>query len=76
MFNIVQMLQASKNPQAIIQQIMNSSEVNNNPILKNAVGMAQKGDFGGVEKMVRNLSKEKGIDADEMFNQIKSQIGF
>ena len=36
--------------------------------------MAQNGDMQGVEKMARNLCNEKGINADDMMNQIKRKF--
>ena len=65
----------SGNPQQFMQQIMGNSQIMSNPIMKNTMQMAQNGDIKGVEQMARNLCKEKGLDADEMFNQLKSRFG-
>lgn len=69
--NLMQMLQ---NPQQFMQNIMGNSQVMSNPIAKNAVEMMQKGDAQGVEQMARNLCKEKGLNADEVMQQIKSRF--
>ena len=37
--------------------------------------MAQQGNIQGIEQMARNLCKEKGLNADDVFNQIKSRFG-
>ena len=73
--NPLQMLGAMKNPQAFIQQMMNNSQIMQNPIAKNAMEMAQNGNMQGIEQMARNLCKEKGLNADDVFNQIKSGFG-
>ena len=73
--NPMQMLQGMRNPQQFLQQMMGNRSVMNNPMARNAIHMAQKGDFKGIEHMARNLCKEKGIDADDVFNQIKSIFG-
>lgn len=73
--NPFQMLGAMKNPQAFIQQMMNNSQVMQNPMAKNAMKMAQNGNMQGIEQMARNLCKEKGLNADDIFNQIKSGFG-
>ena len=73
--NPMQMLQGMRNPQQFLQQMMGNRSVMNNPMARNAIQMAQKGDFKGIEHMARNLCKEKGIDADDVFNQIKSIFG-
>lgn len=40
--NPMQMVQAFKNPQQFIQGMMNNNQAMQNPILKNALEMAQK----------------------------------
>lgn len=75
MNNIFQMMQAVKNPQQFMQQIMNNSEVMQNPIAQNTINMLQKGDKKGLEELARNMCKEKGINADDALKQIKSQFG-
>ena len=41
-----------------------------------AYGMAQKGDFQGVENLARNICKTQGINPDDVMRQIKSQFPF
>ena len=69
--NLMQMLQ---NPQRFMQNIMGNSQIMSNPMAKNAVELMQKGDAQGVEQMARNLCKEKGMNADEVMQQIKSKF--
>ena len=71
--SIIQMMK-SGNPQQFMQQIMGNSQIMSNPIMKNTMQMAQNGDKKGIEQMARNLCKEKGLDADEMFNQLKNSL--
>ena len=73
--NPFQMLGAMKNPQQFLQQIMGNSQMMQNPMIKNTVQMAQNGDTKGIEQLARNLCKEKGINADDMFNQMKNNFG-
>ena len=73
--NPFQMLGAMKNPQAFMRQMMNNSQVMRNPMAKNAMEMAKNGNMQGIEQMARNLCKEKGLNADDVFNQIKSRSG-
>lgn len=73
--NPMQMLQGMRNPQQFLQQMMGNSSVMKNPMARNAMQMAQKGDSKGIEQMARNLCKEKGLNADDVFNQIKSRFG-
>lgn len=62
------------NPQKVVMDMMRE-QAGNNPVMRNAMQMAEKGDSEGIEKLARNLCKEQGIDADEMVNKIKSQFG-
>lgn len=71
--NIFQMMKAG--PQQLIQQMMGNNQMMNNPIMKNTMQMAQQGNTQGIEQMARNLCKEKGLNADDVFNQIKSRFG-
>lgn len=71
--SILQMFRGG-NPQQILQQIIGNSQMMSNPIMKNTVKMAQNGDIKGIEQMARNLCKEKGLNADDVFNQMKNQF--
>ena len=72
--NPFQMLRAMKNPQEFIQQMRNNSQSMRNPIAKNIIDMAQKGDVEGIEQMGRNIAKERGIDFDKAFSDFKKQF--
>ena len=71
MNNPLQFVQIMRNPQAFLQQAMQSG----NPIMKNAVEMYQRGDKDGINQLAQNLCKEKGTSYDNMVKQIKSQFG-
>lgn len=73
--NPMQMLQGMRNPQQFIQQMMGNNQIMSNPIMKNTIQLAQQGNMQGIEQMARNLCKEKGLNADDVFNQIKSRFG-
>lgn len=73
--NLMQMTQAMKNPQQFLQNMMGNNQIMKNPMAKNTLEMAQKGDFRGIENIAKNLCREKGINPDEMMNQIKKQMG-
>lgn len=71
--NIIQLMR-SRNPQQFLQQVMNNNQMMKNPIIKNTVQMAENGDMKGIEQLARNLCNEKGIDADDLFNKMKSEM--
>ena len=65
------MLKSIKNPK---EAVINMIKSNDNPILKNLVEMAEKGDTKGVENFARNLFKEQNRDFDKEFNDFKSMF--
>ena len=71
MNNSMQLMQLMRNPQAILQQAMQSG----NPIIKNAIEMYQRGDKDGINQLAQNLCKERGTSYDEIVNQLKNQFG-
>ena len=75
MNNIFGLMQAAKNPQAFLQQAMNNSQINQNPISRNALEMYQKGDKDGINQLADNLCKEKGINRQDFEKQIRSRFG-
>ena len=75
MNNMGMLFQAVKNPQQFIQQMMGNSQAMQNPMIRNAIEMYQKGDKDGVSRLAQNLCKEKGISYTDAINQIKSQFG-
>lgn len=76
MINPMQIMQMIKegSPQQSIMDMMRR-QVGNNPVLNNAINMAEKQDTKGLEQLARNLCKSNGVNADEMIKQIKSQFG-
>ena len=66
--------QAFKSPQQFLQSMIGNSQIMQNPIARNIIDMAQKGDVAGIEQMGRNIAKEKGIDFDKAFSDFKKQF--
>ena len=71
--NPIQMLQnfimKGFSPQKIVEQMSG-----NNPMMANLVKMANAGDTEGVEKVARNMFKEKGRDFDKEFSEFRSKF--
>nr|DAQ56220.1 MAG TPA: hypothetical protein [Caudoviricetes sp.] len=74
--NPMQLMKAMKNPQQFIQSMMGNSNVMSNPMAKNIMNMAQKGDLKGIEQFGRNIAKERGVDFDSEFERFKSKMDF
>lgn len=70
---LMQMLRGG-NPQQAIMNVMRN-QAGQNPVLNNALDMAEKQDAKGLEQLARNLCESNGVNADDMVKQIKSQFG-
>ena len=66
MNNPMQLINMLKNPKEAVINIVKS---NNNPMIKNLVEMAEKGDNQGIENFARNIMKEQGRDFDAEINE-------
>lgn len=71
---LMQMIRNGGNPQQAIINIM-KNQSGNSPVINNAINMMEKGDSADLEKLARNLCKEKGINPDDMLSQVKNQFG-
>ena len=71
--NFIQMLRNAQNPQQMMVNTLKQQK-GNNPVMNNALQMMEKGDGAGIEKLARNLCKERNVNADEMFKQVKEQF--
>ena len=65
------MFKGIKNPK---DAVINMVKSNNNPMIKNLVEMAEKGDTKGVENFARNLYAQQGKDFDQEFNEFMSNF--
>ena len=76
MINPMQIMQMMKggNPQQAIMNAMRN-QAGQNPVLNNALDMAEKQDTKGLEQLARNLCESNGVNADDMVKQIKSRFG-
>lgn len=71
-FQLIQMIKGGMNPQQLIMSIMQN---NNNPILQNAMNLAQNGNAAALQNLARNLAQQKGLNFDEEFARFKNSLG-
>lgn len=65
------MLKGIKNPK---EAVINMIKSNNNPMLKNLVEMAEKGENDKIEEFARNLYAQQGKNFDKEFNDFMSNF--
>lgn len=70
---LIGMMRNGGNRQGMINLLR--QQTGNNPVLNNALNMAEKGDMKGVEQLARNLCKERNIDVDTALGQIRNMLG-
>ena len=65
------MLKGFKSPKDAVIGMIKS---NNNPMIKNLVEMAEKGNSKGVEEFARNLYAQQGRDFDKEFGEFMNNF--
>ena len=68
---LIQLIKSGNNPQQLIMNIFQQQK-GNNPILDNAMKMAQNGNTSGLEMIARNIAQQKGLDFDKEFANFQS----
>lgn len=61
--------------QMIINKMMSSPQMQNNPMVKNALEMYRNGDTKGLQNMAENLCRENGTTTEDVKNKIMQQFG-
>lgn len=70
---LIQMIKGGKNPQQLVLNIL-QQQGQNNPIINNAINMAQNGNTSGLEMLARNLAAQRGLDFDKELANLKNQF--
>lgn len=71
---LIQMLKGGISAQQLVMGIINRSSQKNNPILQNALGLAQANNTSALEMVARNLAQQRGIDFDKQFANFKNSL--
>ena len=72
-FQLIQMIKSGQNPQQLVMSIL-QQQSQKNPILNNAMNLAQGGNAQGLEMLARNLAAQRGLDFDTAFANFKKQF--
>lgn len=75
MINFLGMMKGGGNPEQMVMSMLQNSS-SGNPVLQNLLSLAQKKDTQGIENVVRNMAREKGLDFDSEFNNFKQMFKF
>ncbi len=70
---LISMIKNGSNPEQLIMSIL-QQKGQNNPIINNAINMAQNGNIAGLELLARNLAAQRGIDFEQGLTNLKNQF--
>jgi hypothetical protein len=62
------------NPQELVLNILQKDAQRGNQVAGTLIQMINSGDSQGIERVARNIAKEKGIDFDKEFNSFKQMF--
>lgn len=74
--NMMQYIQMIKggNPQEVVMNMLQESATGGNPMAENLIQMVNNRDSQGIERVARNVARERGIDFDREFNSFKQMF--
>ena len=70
---LIQLIKGGQNPQQLVMNILQQKS-QSNPILNNAMNLAQNGNASGLQALARNLAAQRGLDFDKEFANFKNQF--
>lgn len=70
---LIQMIKSGQNPQQLMLSILQGNV--NSPLGANLLQLAQNGQTAEIEKIARNMCKERGVDFDTEFQKFRQQFG-
>ncbi len=72
---LINMIRSSGNPQQFVMNMVKENAGNGNPVMQNLFSLIESGNTTEIEKVVRNIAKERGVDFDKEFNSFKHMLG-
>ena len=74
MNQFIAMVKQGYNPEQLMISLM-EQRVKGTPMGDNLIKLAKEGNGAEIEKIARNLAKQRGIDFDKEFSAFKRQLG-
>ena len=70
----IQMMRNGQNPQQLMMNFL-EAEMKGTPMGENLLTLAKNNDSTGIEKIVRNIYAQRGLDFDKEFMAFKQLLG-
>lgn len=61
----------NQDPSAIVANMVNEAAEQGNPVMQNLSNLIKEGKTDEIEKVVRNIAKERGMDYDKEFKAFR-----
>ena len=62
----------NQDPSALVSNMVNEAASQGDPIMQNLANLIKEGKTEEIEKVVRNIAKERGMDYDKEFKAFKN----
>lgn len=62
----------NQDPSALVSNMINEAASQGNPIMQNLANLIKEGKTEEIEKVVRNIAKEHGVDYDKEFKAFRN----
>ena len=70
---LIQMIRQGQNPQQLMLSVLEGQA--GSPMGRNLLNLARNGQTSEIEKIARNLCKERGMDFDQEFMKFRQMFG-
>ena len=70
---LIQMIRQGQNPQQLMLSVLEGQA--GSPMGRNLLNLARNGQTQEIEKIARNLCKERGVDFDQEFMKFRQMFG-
>lgn len=70
---LIQMIRQGQNPQQLMLSVLEGQA--GSPMGRNLLNLARKGQTAEIEKIARNLCRERGMDFDQEFMKFRQMFG-
>lgn len=62
----------NQDPSTLVSSMINEAASQGNPIMQNLANLIKEGKTEEIEKVVRNIAKERGVDYDKEFKAFRN----
>lgn len=72
---LIQQIKNGQNPQQLMMSVL-ENQMGNTPMGANLLNLARNNQTSEIEKIARNIMRQRGLDYDKEFNAFKQMLGF